>query len=225
MTELIDELAVFLMKSPSDTEIIVVANEKVQSIGNIVHYVKNKYPWMKFEMLQIKGGTRSYGALVRFGVAYSSSRYALLVSSSGENDFTLIPKMLSKIREGAQVVQASRYSSSNNSKDVPFKFRFYQHIYRSLAKLLLGFKVSDSTYGFKMFDRVFIQALGLNQNGYSVCPEITFKTLLAGGKVEYIASSNKSSTINRDFKLYKEGIGYLWLLVRGFMHRIGILWF
>jgi len=225
LSELMDALSAFLMKSPSDIGIIVVANEKVRSIDRIVHHVKNKYPWVKFEMLQIKGGVRSYGALVRFGVAYSNSRYVLLVSPSGENDLAIIPKMLNTIRGGVQVVQASRYSSLTGSKDIPLKFRFYQRVYRLLAKLLLGFKISDSTYGFKMFDRVFLQAIGLNQNGYSVCPEITFKALLAGGKVEYIASNNKLSSPNRNFKLYKEGIGYLYLLIRGFAHRIGVLWF
>jgi len=225
LPQFIDELAIYLMSNPSDIDIIVVANERVQSIGRIVHYVKRKYPWMKFEMLQIKGGTRSYGALVRFGIAYSSSRYVLLVSSSGENDLAIIPKMLSKIREGIQVVQASRYSTQSDAKNVPLKFRLYQYIYRSLTKLILGFRISDSTYGFKMFDRVFIQAMGLTQNGFSICPEITFKALLARGRVEYIASSVKSTPINRDFKLHQEGIKYLWLLARGFAHRIGILWF
>lgn len=225
LNQLIDDLAVFLMRSPGDIDIIVVVNEKVKSISQIVHYVKKKYPWMKFEMLQIKGGTRSYGALVRFGIAYSSSRYVLLVSSSGENDLAIIPKMLSKIREGIQVVQANRYSSQSDAKNVPLKFRLYQYIYRLLTKLILGFRISDSTYGFKMFDRVFIQAMGLTQNGFSICPEITFKALLARGRVEYIASSVKSTPINKDFKLHQEGIKYLWILIRGLGHRIGILWF
>jgi dolichol-phosphate mannosyltransferase len=225
VSHLLDELAAFLMKSPGDNEIVVVVNEKVQSAERVAYYVKDKYPWLKFEMLQIKGGARSYGALVRFGVAYSSGRYVLLISSRRENDLAIIPEMLNKIRGGSQVIQATRYQAADDSRDVPFKFSLYQHIYRLLTRFLLGFKVSDSTYGFKMFDRVFILALGLNQNGYSVCPEITFKALLAGGRVEYIASKNKSTAVNRDFKLYKEGIGYLYLLMRGFAHRIGVLWF
>jgi len=111
-----------------------------------------------------------------------------------------------------------------DAKNVPLRFRFYQTIYLFLTRLFLGFRISDSTYGFKMFDRLFIQAMGLNQNGYSICPEITFKALLAGGRVEYLASSMKSTPINKDFKLYEEGIKYLWLLIRGFGHRMGILW-
>jgi hypothetical protein len=133
--------------------------------------------------------------------------------------------MLKEMRKGKQVVQATRYSASKEVKSVPLRFRLYQVIYRVLIRALLGFSISDSTYGFKMFDRVFVQAIGLTQNGFSISPEITLKTLLAGGEVSYIASKIKSLPINKDFKLYKEGIGYIWLLMRGFCHRIGILWF
>jgi hypothetical protein len=133
--------------------------------------------------------------------------------------------MLTKIRLGAQVVQATRYTRKGLTLKVPFRFRLYQDIYRFLTRVLLGFRISDSTYGFKMFDRIFIQAIGLNQNGHSICPEITIKALLAGGRVEYITSTNKSIPINRDFKLYQEGLGYFYLLSRGLVHRLGILWF
>jgi hypothetical protein len=188
----IDELAIYLMSNPSDIDIIVVVNEKAGSIRGVTDYVRKKYPWLKFEMLQRVGNPRNYGALARFGIAYSTSRYAVFVSPYGEDDISLIAPMLNMIRKGVQVVQATRYSSVEDSRKVQPSFRIYQYIYRFLTKLLLGFKISDSTYGFKMFDRVFIQALGLSQNGYSICPEITLKSLLAGGEVKYISSPIKS---------------------------------
>jgi len=225
LPQFIDKLAVYLMSNPSDTDLIVVANENAISTHSIIEYVRGKYPWLRFEMIQRVGKARSYGALCRFGIAYSTSRYFVLVSPYGEDDMSTIPQMLNKIRKGAQVVQATRYSSTDDARQVPLKFHIYQYIYRSLVRLLLGLGISDSTYGFKMVDRVFIQALGLTQNGYGICPEITLKALLAGAKVEYISSTFKTSPMHKDFKLYKEGIGYLWLLIRGFAHRIGILWF
>jgi glycosyltransferase involved in cell wall biosynthesis len=225
LPDLIDELAGYLMANPSDVDIIVVANEMSHAPGNLVGYVQNNYPWLKFEMLQLKGGRRSFGALARFGIAYSNSSYVVLVSGYGEDDVGIIPKMLNQIRKGSQVVQATRSSSLNGKDGVSLKFRLYQALYRFLIELLLGIKIKDSTYGFKMFDRVFIQSLGLNQNGFSICPEITLKALLAGGKVEYVDTKVKSKPLNKDFKLYKEGISYLWLLLRGFVHRLGILWF
>ena len=221
----IDELARYLMSNPSDTDLIIVANAGAKNPERIVDYARKKYPWLKMTLLQRTGRDVSFGALARFGIAHSSSRYAVMVSPYGEDDLTIIPQMLIKIRQGAQVVQATRYTSSEDARNVPVKFRSYQNIYRTLTRMLLKYEVTDSTYGFKMRDRAFIQALGLTQNGYSICPEITLKTLLAGGKVEYVSSVMKTSSMNRDFKLTREGLGYLWLLVRGVAHRIGILWF
>lgn len=221
----IDKLAVYLMASPADMDLIIVANQRAGNPEAIIEYVRKRYPWLKFEFLQRAGGRRSYGALARFGIAYSSNSYVVLVSPYGDDNLEIIPRMLNEIRNGAQVIQATRYSDSRNKRDVSAKFRFYQLVYRALTRLLLGFNINDSTYAFKMFDRVFVQALGLTQNGFSVSPEITFKTLLAGGTVRCVSSNSRTSPINKDFKLYKEGIGYIWLLVRGFLHRIGVLWF
>lgn len=225
LREFIDRLAVYLMDNPSDTDVIVVVNENVPAVGELVTFVNISYPWLKFEVLHRKGGTRSYGALVRFGLAYSLSRYAVIVSPYGEDDISIISQMLAKIRKGAQLVQTTRYAENTYASDIPLKFRLYQYVYRAFVKLFLGFDLSDSTYGYKMLDRVFVQSMGLTHNGNSISPEITFKTLLAGGKVEYISSRYKTSPLNKDFKLYKEGIGFLLLLVRGFAHRIGVLWF
>lgn len=225
LPRLIDELSAYLMVNPTDIDLIVVANEQAVSVEDIPAYVRSRYPWIKFTMLRLNGGLRSYGALVRFGLAYSTSQYAVLLSAHGEDDISLIPRMLAEMRKGVQVVQAVRYTDENRGKNIPFKFKLYQSIYRALTKLLLRLNINDSTYGFKMFDRVFLQALGLSQNGFSISPEITFKALLAKGKVAYLVSSCKDVSLSRDFKLYKEGIGYLWLLCRGYMHRLGVRWF
>jgi len=221
----IDKLAHFIMANPTDIDVIIVTNEDPVFTSGIVKSIKQKYSWLKFDVLQRKGLSRNFGALVRFGIAYSSSRYAVLVSPYDEDDLTVINKMLDKARMGHQVIQASRYNAGDEAKNVGVKFLMYQKIYRSLIKTLLNFDISDSTYGFKMFDRVFVQTIGLTQNGYSICSEITLKSLLADGRVAYAQSDLKIERKNTDFRLYKEGWGYFYLLIRGFLHRNGILWF
>lgn len=221
----IDEVASYLMESPSDSTVIIVVNEQSGDPSFIIEYVKKQYPWLRFEMLQRSGEARSFGALARFGIAFATSHFVVLVSPYGQDDVKIITTMLQKIRGGAQVVQATRYSTTQDTQTVSQKFRLYQFVYRQLTKALLGMSITDSTYGFKMFDRPFIQALGLTQNGYSISPEITLKALLAGGRVDYIPSSPRISNIDSNFKLRKEGIGYCWLLVRGWAHQRGMLWF
>lgn len=221
-----DKLSTYLMGNPADVEVIITTNENAGSLISIADYVKKKYPWLKFRLLQKNGESNGYGALVRFGLAYSTGRYAVLVSPYGEDDISIINKMLDMIRKGAQVVQATRYSDPDNSKTVSLKFRAYNHIYRLLTKYLVGLKISDSTYGFKMFDRIFMQALGLTQNGRAVSPEIILKAVLAEGKVEYLPSAIGTEKIGNKFKLHKDGPGYFWLLIRGFAHRTNtVIWF
>jgi len=224
--EFIGLLSKHLMGNPADIEIIVVANENAGSFQSVTDGLQEKYPWLKFKMLAKNGQSNGYGALTRFALAYSTSRYAVLVSPYGEDAIPTINKMLGIIRKGAQVVQASRYSDLESSERVPKKFRVYQHIYRKLVKYLLGVKASDSTYGFKMFDRIFIQAVGLTQNSRAISPEISIKAILAGGRIEYLSSRIKPVEIGGKFKLSKDGLGYLWLLVRGYLHRFRIIsWF
>jgi len=221
----IDDLARYLMENPSDVDLIVVANPSANGLEKVIEHGRKQHPWLKLTILQRTGKDVLFGALARFGIAYSGSRYVVLVSPYGENDISIIPEMLRRIRQGAQVVQATRYTKAEDARSVPLLYRFYQYIYRFLTKLFLGVKITDSTYGFKMFDRAFTQALGLAQNGYSISPEITLKAVLAGGRVEYVPSTANLSPLNKDFKLYREGLGYLWLLIRGAAHRMGILWF
>lgn len=226
LPEFMSFLSKYLMVNPADVEVIIVTNENADSIISIADYIQKKHPWLKLRLLQKKGESNPIGALFRFGLAHSSSRYAVLVSPYGDDDISIITKMLGMIRKDVQVVQVTRYSSPEDSGTVQLKFQIYQRIYRFLAKCLLGLKGTDFTYGFKMFDRIFIQALGLTQNTHAISPEITIKALLAGGRIEYIPSGVKPVQIGGKFKLYKDGPGYLWLLIRGFFHRTKtILWF
>ena len=226
LTNFIDSLSKYLMSNPGDIEIIIVTNENQNSLSSVSKYVKERYPWLKFRMLQKKGSSNPIGAMIRFGIAFSTSKYVVLISPYGEDDISIINNMLTLIRKGSQLVQVTRYSNQSDSGSVELIFRLYQTVYQTLAWLFLGLQSSDFTYGYKMFDRVFVQSVGLTQNTCAISPEVTIKTLLANGKIEYLPSAVKPSIIGGKFKLYKDGPGYLWLIVRGLMHRAGLInWF
>ena len=226
LPKFIDSLSKYLMGNPGDYEIIIVTNENHNSLTSVSNFVKECYPWLKFRMLQKNGTSNPIGAMIRFGLAFSTSKYAVLISPYGENDISIINKMLSIIRKGCQLVQVTRFLKPDDAVTVKPKFRMYQFVYRLLARSLLGLSSTDFTYGYKMFDRVFVQAIGLTQNTHAISPEINIKTLLAGGKIEYLPSAVKPILIGGKFKLYKDGPGYLWLIVRGLFHRLRIIkWF
>lgn len=225
LSEFVDTLAIYLMGSPSEIDVVIVANESAGLTEDFVRGIRERYPWLRLEVLLRSGSKRNYGALARFGIAYSTNRYVVLVSPYGPDDVSIIDQMLKKIRGGYQVVQAILESPQAASTAVGARYSVYRSVYRWLARILAGVEIRSATNTFKMFDRVFVQALGLTCNNHSVCTEITFKVLLAGGKLAYVTSNAGNLSVNNDFRIYRDGIGYSWVLVRGFLHRVGVLWF
>jgi len=69
---------------------------------------------------------RGYGAVVRRGVAASDTKYCIFVSADMVDPIQLIPEMYRKIKNGADLVQCSRYLKEGDSKTIPFSYKFYQ---------------------------------------------------------------------------------------------------
>ena len=63
---------------------------------------------------------------------------------------------------------------------------------------------------------------------FNVCPEMTFKSILSGGRIEYVPGKPKtfgSGGVSK-FQLPFEIWGYMWVLFRAALHRTRIaLWF
>ena len=167
-----------------------------------------------------------FGALVRYGIAHASGRYCVLVAPDGTDPVDLIPRMVQELRAGRQMVICSRYITEDGAS-VSRRYQAYQRIYRRSIRILLGREITDSTNGFRAFDRVFVQAIGLSSNRFNVCPEMTFKATLAGGDVGYLSGQplSRPGAGSEKFKLSNEIAGYAGVLARATLHRFGIHWF
>lgn len=186
----------------------------------------SKYTDLNIRVIRRYQPRRGYGAIVRYGMAHATGKYCIFVAADGVDPIELIPQFLEKMRNGADLVQCSRYLNQGDATTIPFKYKFYQVIFRFLLRVLLGENIRDSTYAFKMFNKIELMALGLSQNRFSISPEITFKILLSGGKIEYVAAGQGVRARGESkFIFMKEAKGYIYVLLRAWLHRIGILWF
>jgi hypothetical protein len=139
-----------------------------------------------------------------------------------------LPIFLRHLRAGKHLVQCARYVREEDEAAVSPLYRTYQYLYRAATRVLLGQWIADTTYGFRAFDRVFVQALGLSAKRFNVCPEMTFKVVLSGGAVEYVPGKPRalSQGGQSKFKLPGEIWGYAYVLIRAGMHRFGLRrWF
>jgi hypothetical protein len=166
---------------------------------------------------------------VRLGIAYAQGRFCVLVMPDARDPLEVMPKMLTELRGGAHLVLCSRYEGGPaiSATTVPARFRAYQAVYRRAIRMLLGFDIPDSTYGFRAFHRTFVTALGLSANRFAVCPEITFKVMLAHGTVVRVPGAQSGPTVRAQskFRLRNELAGYALTLARASLHRVGLHWF
>ena len=163
----------------------------------------------------------SFGGLLRYGMAHASGRYCAIVSADATDPVSLLPEMLKRLRGGASMTVCSRYIRSEDARRVGPTYRVYQRIYRAAIRLLLGQEVTDSTYGFRAFNRQYIQALGTSSNRFNIFPEMTFKVIESGGTIEYLAGSPQPVGVggSEKFKLPNEILGYAAVLARAALHR------
>lgn len=169
----------------------------------------------------------SFGGLIRYGMAHAVGRYCAVVSGDGSDPVALLPEMLKRLRGGATMTVCSRYIRLEDAQAVGRSYRIYQAVYRTAAKALVGQEVTDSTYGFRAFNRLYILALGTSSNRFNIFPEMTFKVLESGGTIEYLAGSRQPVGVggSEKFKLPYEILGYASVLGRAALHRVGVRWF
>jgi glycosyltransferase involved in cell wall biosynthesis len=208
-------------------EVLIVDDSSSDETVQVAAELSQRYPEVHMRVLQRSRANPGFGALVRYGIAHATGRYCVLVAPDGTDPVELIPAMVAELRVGKQMVICSRYLTSAGGASVSRRYRLYQRVYRRAIRLLLGREITDSTNGFRAFDRVFMQAIGLSSNRFSVCPEMTFKTILAGGQIGYLAGQPLPApgAGSEKFKLSNEIAGYAAVLVRAFLHRAGLRWF
>lgn len=187
----------------------------------------DRYPLLHVRVLVRDQGESGFGSVVRLGVAYSQGRFCVLVMPDARDPLELIPKMVAELRGGAHLVLCSRFEGGAARANLPARFVAYQAIYRRAIRLLLGVDIPDSTYGFRAFNRTFVQALGLTGRRMAVCSEITFKVILAGGVVTRVPGAPTGPMVREQskFRLHSELAGYALTLSRARLHRFGLHWF
>jgi glycosyltransferase involved in cell wall biosynthesis len=223
----LENLNTALAAAGAPAEVLIVDAGSRDGTLELAADLAEKYPLLHTRLLVQDRSQSGFGSVLRLGVAYAEGRYCVVLMPDARDPLELIPKMLSELRGGAHLVLCSRFDTGAEDPGVPKRFVIYQSMYRRAIRVLLGVDIPDSTYGFRAFNRTFVQALGISGQRMSVCPEMTFKVLLAGGKTVRLPGAHTAPMVSEHtkFRLGHELTGYIRTLVRASLHRAGIRWF
>ena len=154
-----------------DLEIVVVDDGSVDGTDKVLAAIEDstvrvvRHP-----------ANRGKGAAVRTGVAAARGDLVLFQDADLEYDPQDWPRLLAPVLLGrARVVYGSRYIGERETMTIPHWLGD-----RSLAlltTLLFNATVSDVETGYKLIDRVLLESLNLEAEGFDFEPEITAKLL------------------------------------------------
>ena len=223
----LENLNTALASAGAPAEVLIVDAGSRDGTLELAADLADKYPLLHTRLLVQDRSQSGFGSVLRLGIAYAEGRYCVVLMPDARDPLELIPKMLSELRAGAHLVLCSRFETDTADLGVPRRFVIYQNLYQRAIRVLLGVDIPDSTYGFRAFNRTFVQALGISGQRLSVCSEMTFKVLLAGGKTVRLPGVPTAPMVREQskFRLGNELGGYMITLMRASLHRIGVRWF
>lgn len=115
-----------------------------------------------FKVIFQKG--KGLGDAYREGIRNSKSDIVLFFSPDGNDEPGDIPKLISKIKEGYDLVQISRFGKLSTNEAGSFLSNFGNKMFTFFVNIIFGGKYSDTLNGYKIIKRNVIDDLRLDAN-------------------------------------------------------------
>lgn len=215
---LVDKLQDILETTGIDGEILIVDDCSDDYTFKEALLMEQKFPNVR---ALHKGLPRGIGNAIRFGIDHAAGEVGAVVMGDLVDPLQALPDFVNEIKGGAKLALLSRYMAPEDSKSIPISYRFYQRIYRTICRYLVGIKVRDITYAYRGFSLNWVRSLGLKSEGFEISPEITLKSFQAGGKIVELKGRQGRRLVGESkFVFSKEGFGYGRVILEAFVHRV-----
>lgn len=159
----------------------------------------------------------------KFGLE-NGYQFIMEMDADMSHDPAEIPRFV-QTAETCDVVLGSRYISGVNVINWPLKRLILSYSANIYASIILGFKLKDSTGGFKLFRREVLEKINLDKiksNGYSFQIETSYRAFCKGFRIKEISivfTDRTAGSSKMSKKIVYEAIFMVWKLK--FRHLLG----
>lgn len=210
--------------------IILPAKNESAAIGSTVSGIRNLYPDSEVivvndgstdntaEVAQAAGArvvmhpySKGNGAAIKTGARAASGDVLVFMDADGQHDPADIPRLLSKLKEGHDMVVGARQKGSQASIGRGMANGFYN----KLASYMTGHTIEDLTSGFRAVRAAkFREFLYLLPNGFSYPTTSTMAFFRAGYSVAYVPIHAAQRIGKSHIRLLRDGMRFLLIIFK-----------
>jgi dolichol-phosphate mannosyltransferase len=160
------------------------------------------------------------GSAYRDGFRWGLDRgYDVLVEMDSDlsHDPAVLPALLGRIDDGADLVIGSRYVPGGKTADWPWARRAISRTGCRYAQLMLGLSTRDATSGFRAYRAGALRAVDLDSlraNGYGFQVEMAYRVAAVGGDVREIPIEFRDRTAGTSKMSPRIVVEALWLVTK-----------
>lgn len=130
---------------------------------------------------------KGYGNALMGGIKAARGRFVIMGDADDSYDFLEVPKFVSKLREGFDLVQGCRLPAGGGTVlpgAMPFLHRWFGNpLFSRMVKIWFKVPINDIYCGLRGFDRKFYESLDQRCTGMEFATEMTIKSSLFKAKI------------------------------------------
>lgn len=177
-----------ILENVKDPFEIIVVNDSIDQTARIVEGISAVHGNIRLVSQEGDGYTRAVGT----GVRCSRGDALVVVVGDSSDDLADIEKMRGKIREGFDIVCASRYLKGGSKTGGSPCQSAFSYMACTSIRTLTGIQTCDVTNSFKMYRKRIFEQIEMKDSGYATSMQITVKSFFNGDKIIEIPTSWKN---------------------------------
>ena len=169
----LDNILSVISNNSLNAEIVVIDNNSTDNTYNIVH----KYREDNSNIKLFKENKRGYGFAYLCAIKNSIGKYIFMADGDGSYDFNDIPRFISKLKDGNDVVIGNRFSEKIEKGNMPFLHKYIGNPLLSfITRSFFGIKIKDIHCGARSITRNSLNKINLKTTGMEFASEMIIKS-------------------------------------------------
>jgi glycosyltransferase involved in cell wall biosynthesis len=185
--------------------LIIVCKKTNQAALDVCSELTRDYP----NLVQVRSQRRPFlGGAMRDAFEWASGSHVLMMASDLETDPSTVKDLIAAAGEGYDIVTATRWKAARGFRGYnPAKY-YSNLIFQKAFGLLYGTRLSDLTYGFRLFKTEWVKKIAWEEQRHAFLLETIVKPLRLGARVAEIPSVWRNRTEGASHNQFRNHLAY-----------------